>query len=182
MKKTFDRMKASALRNSDTQSEHSIQCACIRAFRRLHPYHAQSLFAIPNGGAREAVTGRMLKDEGVMAGVADLFFMEPRFDRRPGKGLIDELHGLFIEMKRPKGRQSEAQKRFEKLALQNGYQYVICHSVDEFLKEIGDYMCGYEPCNPDHYMDYNDDDCGIHCGAGDDDCENEEEDDYGDEE
>ena len=50
-------------------------------------------FAIPNGGARNAITGAMLKREGVKKGVFDVFIGWAR----NGK------HGLFLEFKKQKG-------------------------------------------------------------------------------
>ena len=50
--------------------EHRLQVACVRWFRLQHPNVL--IFAIPNGGQRNVVTAKRLKDEGVVAGVADL--------------------------------------------------------------------------------------------------------------
>ena len=38
---------------------------------------------------------------------------------------------IFVEIKTPKGRQSEQQKKFEKAVTKLGYEYVIMRSVDE---------------------------------------------------
>ena len=38
---------------------------------------------------------------------------------------------IFIEIKTPRGRQSEQQKKFEKAITQLGYKYVIMRSVEE---------------------------------------------------
>jgi hypothetical protein len=73
------------------------------------------LCAIPNGGNRSPITGAILKAEGVRAGVADLFLMEAS----------GEFHGLWIEVKLPKGRQSDKQKEFEKIATERGYKYIL---------------------------------------------------------
>ena len=72
----------------------------------------------------------MLKAEGVLAGVADLFLMFP----------VKQFHGLFIEMKTDKGRQSENQKEFQTLAENNGYKYVVCRSFEDFKNEILTYL------------------------------------------
>ena len=58
-------------------AEHRLQCACVRWFRYQYPHHASLLFAVPNGGRRDAVTGARLKAEGVVAGVADLLLFVP---------------------------------------------------------------------------------------------------------
>lgn len=110
------------------QIEHRLQCSCVTWFRLQYPRLV--LFAIPNGGARSITTGAMLKAEGVLTGVADLFLMFP----------VKLFHGLFIEMKTDKGRQSESQKKFQMLAESNGYKYVVCRSFEDFKNEILTYL------------------------------------------
>lgn len=110
------------------QIEHRLQCNCVMWFRLQYPRLV--LFTIPNGGARTITTGAMLKAEGVLAGVADLFLMFP----------VKQFHGLFIEMKTDNGRQSESQKQFQTLAESNGYKYVVCRSFNDFKNEILIYL------------------------------------------
>ena len=115
------------------QDEHSIQVACVSWFRWQHSDIAERLFAVPNGGRRDATTGAKLKAEGVLAGVADLILLLPS----GGYG------ALLIEMKKNKGKQSPAQKHWENNLTKNGeYKYVVCHSVNEFIKEVEDYING----------------------------------------
>lgn len=40
---------------------------------------------------------------------------------------------IFVEVKSDKGRQSPAQKLFEKDIVQHGGYYCVCRSVDDFL-------------------------------------------------
>jgi hypothetical protein len=108
--------------------ESAIQQSCVRWFRLQYPGYI--LFAIPNGGARSKTEGAIMKGEGVLAGVADLFLALP-------SGVY---HGLFVEMKAGKGRQSPAQKAFEKLAIMSGYMYVVCRSLEEFIGTIDNYL------------------------------------------
>lgn len=108
--------------------EHSTQVACVRWFRYAYP--SRLLFAIPNGGARSAVTGARLRDEGVTAGVPDLFICVPRGD----------FHGLFIEMKTPTGKLSAAQKQVAVQIEREGYKFAVCRSFDEFRQIVTDYM------------------------------------------
>lgn len=110
--------------------EHRIQVACVEWFRASHPQYRNLLFAIPNGGRRDAVTGRKMKEEGVLAGVADLFLALSS----NGK------HGLFIEMKTEKGTQQQSQKDFQKEVIKQGYEYVICRSLDDFCRAIKEYL------------------------------------------
>lgn len=65
-----------------------------------------------------------------MAGVADLFLMLPNH----------EFHGLFIEMKTDKGKQSESQKMFQFQAEAFGYGYAVCHNFEEFQETILNYI------------------------------------------
>lgn len=110
--------------------ESRIQQACIRWFRLQYPEHRLRLFAVPNGGKRDAVTGAILKAEGAVAGVADIIFLMPK-----GK-----YHGLCIEMKTEKGRQQDAQKAFEKAVTETGYLYTVCRSLQNFIELIKWYL------------------------------------------
>ena len=68
------------------RSEHDEQCELVRWFRST--YRGVRIFAIPNGGVRGKIAGGRLKNEGVSAGVPDLFI---------------PAWGLWIEMKRANG-------------------------------------------------------------------------------
>lgn len=97
-------------------SEHKEQCNLIHWFRLQYPRFSRNLFAIPNGGHRNIVVAKKLKDEGVTRGVADLFLMLAR----------GGWHGLFIEMKPIKGgQQSISQKEFERACNEAGYKYFL---------------------------------------------------------
>jgi hypothetical protein len=115
--------------------EHSEQVSLMKWWAlACHGFglHENTLFAIPNGGARNAVTGMNLKREGVRAGVPDLFLAWA--NRQYG--------GLFIEMKKTKGgRVSDAQKQYLELLEESGYKVAVCHgwleakaSIEEYLK------------------------------------------------
>ena len=111
--------------------EHKMQCACVRWFRYQYPELAGLLFAIPNGGARNAATGRRLKDEGVLAGVADMFLSVP------AKG----AHGLYIELKTLKGVVSDRQKVFADNVVGMGYMWEVCRTFDDFRRVVTGYLC-----------------------------------------
>lgn len=117
-------------RKKPTDDEHKIQIACVRWFRLKYPKLKNVLFAVPNGGRRDAVTGAKLKEEGATSGVSDLILLKSnRF-----------YGGLCIEMKKPGSRQSPAQKEWQKDAEANGAKYVVCKSLDEFMKVTTDYL------------------------------------------
>ena len=85
-------------------SESQIQHNCIAWFRMQYPTLSKLLFAIPNGGKRDAVTGARMKYEGAISGVADLILLLPK------KGHAS----LCIEMKKPNGKQSDTQKEWQR--------------------------------------------------------------------
>lgn len=118
-------------------SEHELQSRCVRWFRQHYPQQARLLFAIPNGvdlGGKDRIARaknwQKLECEGAVKGAADLFLSVPSGD----------LHGLYIEMKTPKGRQSDAQKQFESEVLWGGYGYAMPRSFEEFERVIRRYL------------------------------------------
>ena len=111
-------------------NEDKLQAECVRWFRYQYPQY--TLFAIPNGGQRNAVTGATLKKTGTLAGVADLFLMSPDPD--------NVYHGLFIEMKSGKNNQTTSQIIFQAQAEDAGYRYEVCRSFDEFQTVINNYL------------------------------------------
>ena len=112
------------------QIESAVQSSCVTWFRFRYPKLEPLFFAVPNGGYRSRITAARMKAEGVRRGVADLILLVPR-------------HGyasLCIEMKMRTGRQSDAQKEFQKAAEGEGNRYVVCRSFDEFRKVIEEYL------------------------------------------
>ena len=122
------------------EEEHQIQSACVRWFAYQHPELKGLLFAVPNGGARNKATAGKLKAEGVVAGVSDLILLVPQWFTtwRGQQGCL--YAGLCIEMKTAKGRQSPDQKEWQAKVESKGYKYAVCHSLDEFINEIEDYL------------------------------------------
>jgi len=108
--------------------ESKLQIHCVKWFRYEHPDLV--LFSIPNGGYRTAITAKIMKAEGQLAGVADIFLMYPN----------NKYHGLWIELKTDKGRQNENQKLFQTKAEQFGYKYCIVKSFEEFITTITEYL------------------------------------------
>lgn len=131
---TFDEMMAAMrfnTRKRPADEEHRIQCACVRWFNVQYPKLHGRLFAVPNGGRRDATTAAKLKAEGVVPGVADLVLLISNRD----------YGALLIEMKTPKGRQSDSQKKWEKTVCADAeYKYVVCRSLDDFIREVDSYL------------------------------------------
>ena len=134
---TFEQMltlhRQAAPRKRPDDEEHRLQVACVQWFRYQYPKHAHNLFAVPNGGKRDKVTAAKLKAEGALAGVADLILLI----QSKGYG------ALLIEMKTSSGRQADSQKAWQKAIETDGYKYVICRSISDFMKEVNSYM-GHE--------------------------------------
>jgi len=127
----FRKRSNNSVRKPPSDEEHRIQAACVRWFRLKYPHLAARLFAVPNGGRRDGITGARLKEEGVLAGVADLILLVPNA----------KYHALLIEMKTPKGRQSDSQRAWQRAVAGNEYYlYVICRSLEEFMKKIEEYL------------------------------------------
>lgn len=75
------------------------------------------LFAIPNGGARDKITGKRLKAEGVKAGVPDMLLPVAR----------GAWHGYFIELKAPDGSPSELQEKWVEDLRAQGYKAEVIY-------------------------------------------------------
>jgi hypothetical protein len=116
--------------------ESKLQSACVQWFRIQYPAYAKNLFAIPNGGARDVITGAILKREGVLPGVADLFLAIPRYTINKEEFTA----GLFIEMKFGAGTQSKEQKDFQASVEREEYKYIVVRTLDEFIDNIKAYM------------------------------------------
>lgn len=104
-------------------SEAEEQSAVIQycAYRHIPIFH------IPNGGTRNPAEAKHLKQQGVKAGVPDLFVPVPN----------RYFSGLFIEMKAQQGKVSEYQKNWIQLLNHNGYLAVVCYGFQE-AKEVLD--------------------------------------------
>ena len=131
---TFDEMmvlqKQSKPRRKPSDEEHRIQSACVCWFRLQYPKMKHNLFSVPNGGKRDAVTAAKLKDEGQLPGVSDLILLKS-----------NRFYGaLLIETKTKNGYQSELQKQWEQKIINDGYKYVVVRSLEDFMREVKDYL------------------------------------------
>ena len=101
-------------------SEHQEQVLCVLWFRVNYP--TILIFAIPNGGFRLPQTRKHLKEEGVVAGIPDMFI--PAWN-------------LWVELKRTKGGvTSPEQKKVIEYLNGNGHTAKVIHGFEEFKKEI----------------------------------------------
>jgi VRR-NUC domain len=121
-------------------SEHDEQVAVFAwAATQLkrHPELAL-MFAIPNAGKRHVAYAVKLRDEGLKAGIPDIFLPVPHY-------LCDfnrfDYHGLWIEMKRKRGGVvSPEQKWWHQQLTENGYRVVVARGAVEAIAEIENYL------------------------------------------
>jgi len=78
-------------------------------------------FHVPNGGYRHISVAKKMADLGVKSGVPDLILLVPN---NPDKV-------FFLEVKKPKGNLSDAQKEFRDWCGAHGYPFAIARSRDE---------------------------------------------------
>lgn len=118
------------------KSEHQEQVAFFHAAKKLfraqgNDYLVPLLFAIPNGGRRDARTAASLKMEGVRAGVPDIFFARPN----------QRNHGLFLEMKKTSGGRVSPEQKEQSIALiEAGYCCKVVKGCNEAMAVLKDYL------------------------------------------
>jgi len=124
-------------------SEHQYQVAVIQWWRSAcnqYKLPEFALFAIPNGGARDVITGARLKAEGVRPGVYDLMLAHS----------VGGAHGLFVEMKRKPNKPSTEQNAFREYLTYAGYDSAVCYDSEQAIRAITDYI----KCGPSRYAGY----------------------------
>lgn len=88
------------------------------------------LYHVPNGGKRDAKTGRALKRQGVKAGVPDLCLPVAR----------GGYHSLYIELKVGKNTTSPKQKEWIAALRQQGNYVSVCYGWEEAKETIENYL------------------------------------------
>ena len=88
------------------------------------------MFHIPNGGKRNAQEAARFKQMGVKAGVPDIFLPVPR----------GGFHGLWIELKAPKGKTSAVQDAFLGELDKQGYKTAVCYGWEMAAKVLKEYL------------------------------------------
>ncbi len=136
-----------AVRCKNNNEESRIQKAVIKWWSwRCKDFDIpeQLLFAIPNGGRRSAISGSILKKEGLRVGCPDLFLAAPSGNQGIFSGASDlpvyKYAGMFLEMKTDKGVVSVEQFTFHALLIARGYRVEVCRSVEAAIKTIEDYL------------------------------------------
>lgn len=116
-------------------SEQKHQQAVMEFVRQELPSELRlDIFAIPNGGSRNKLEAQNMKAEGVLSGVTDLFCSIPSGD----------YHGLFIEMKKPKGGEiSLNQLDFIRRKRSLNYLAFVCVDWFQAVNLLKWYLSGY---------------------------------------
>ena len=104
-------------------SEHAEQAGFVAWFSQRYP--GTLIFAIPNGGKRDIVTAKKLQMEGVTPGVPDLFV---------------PAWSLWIEMKKPGGRLSEAQKNMIEYLEGIGHTVIIGYGARDASEKVLEFL------------------------------------------
>lgn len=115
-------------------SEDDLQANCITWFRTQYKHLYWRLYSIPNSGKRHIITAANMKRTGQVSGVWDLFLSLPRYRLRK-----KFYCGLYIEIKVGKNKLTDNQIAFEK-ANNWDYQFKVCYTLDEFIREVTDYL------------------------------------------
>lgn len=96
---------------------------------QYHPPLDDYIFAIEHGEIRSPFVGAKLKKKGVKAGMSD--YLLPIGN--------NEYNNLWLEFKVGSNKQTKAQQQFQAQMEECGGKYVICHDLEEAIKEIEDY-------------------------------------------
>lgn len=118
------------------QSETELQKQCVRYWRtmfRPDQYEYYLLYKVHNEGKKSKPQAIKDKALGIVAGAPDLNLDLPRHG----------YHGLRIEMKTQKGKQTEKQRMFQKSLESNGYLYRVVRTLEEF-KELINWYCSID--------------------------------------
>lgn len=124
--------KRGSMRNVRIDTEAGIQetlfnwvCYQLGKYPELELLHH-----IPNGGKRNKAEAAHLKRQGVKAGVPDLCLPVAR----------GNYHGLYVEMKAPKGRVSDYQKEWIAKLKEQDYCVEVCYGWEEAANVLVGYL------------------------------------------
>jgi len=115
------------------RSEHQEQTEVVSWWNMIHGTYDLprfALYAIPNGGARDPISGARLKAEGVRPGAPDLCLAAPR----------SPYHGLYIEMKAGDNKTNDKQDEFLAYLNGAGYKTAVHWTGKSAIEEIEKYL------------------------------------------
>lgn len=107
-------------RKTIKHEEDALQAAVVKWFGLQYPEFEGHLWSCPNGGARNKVTGALMKRTGLRTGVADLQLAIVR----------PTAPALFIELKVGKNKLSDAQRDFLAKMAAQGYATAVAYDFN----------------------------------------------------
>ena len=117
----------------------SVEQALFVRHVRLDPRTRGLLWcAVPNGGTRHPREAANLKRQGVVAGVPDLLFFEPKTGFK-GSNIYFSV-GLAIEMKRRPNKVSPEQREWLTGLEARGWSTAVCYTAEEAWTTLFDYL------------------------------------------
>lgn len=108
--------------------EDDIQQSCVFWFGLQYPKFRRLIHHSPNEASYKSAG--LQRAMGMQVGFPDIFIAVPR----------GGYHGLFVEMKTPKGRVSKEQTEMLSLLEDQGYKTAIARGVVPFMKVVNEYM------------------------------------------
>jgi len=119
--------------NIPTEAQEQADLMQWLAYAEIRHPELRLCHAIPNGGSRNPIEARHLKEQGVKPGIPDLFLPCAR----------GGFHGLYIEMKRRQGgRVSIEQKKMIIALREQGFRVEVCEGWEAARDVIKEYMEG----------------------------------------
>ena len=118
------------LSNPKTEAQHQMNVINWSILHTSEWPELALLHHIPNGGTRDVVEGKHLKQQGVKSGVPDLCLPVPS----------GRYHGLYIEMKTDDGRATDAQKWWIERLNAAGYFAQVCHGWESAVRVLEWYL------------------------------------------
>ena len=116
---------ASIPKMAEEAREQARLVAALRCHWHLRPVeHRPIVFAVPNGGKRNAAEAANLKVQGALAGVHDLIIWLPG-----GRSLL-------VEMKASDGRLSDSQRAIQAHAKALGFASFVAYSAEDALNQL----------------------------------------------
>ena len=107
------------------KNEDQFQAATFRYINAAYPQWRKLVFHVPNESATSDQMRMVLKSKGVVPGIPDLICIDPIW---------------AIELKMPKGTQSEPQKLIEQVWTEHGIPYTLCRTT----AEVVDTLCRFD--------------------------------------
>ena len=104
-------------------NEDRIQQECYNYFWNNYPKLRKLLFAVPNGGHRNAIEAVKFKATGVVPGVSDMILL---YNNTP----------YCFELKTETGTQSKTQKEWELIIEEQEIYYKLIRSKEQFANEL----------------------------------------------